>query len=328
MSLPTKHGYAGQRTAQRLYSAFESHPNFRLVWSESRQHFELLGSKDTPESKIIDILVHPSDWGWFPSLAGRTSNGDFIIRLQSSPQKSHNGSSQSALELIAWAITDEASSPDLATLNQIDTTASAELHGMHLNIEDLILPGTLSGKRYCTDFVLLAHYPYRGVAKRIRSEGLKSLAQLASEPDATEQTKKFYETRSKNRMFGNNPNFIYFRPLEPTATPERYSDAIIVAAHPRSVNVFDQEYRAEASTSRSRQENLYKNFSMNVLEYLRILKTLSYCECLNQFGRPIRHSQLDSGSFRTYIPEVVVATRKIRPELFVHTQDVRRLLQS
>lgn len=163
--------------------------------------------------------------------------------------------------------------------------------GQHLQLEDLILPTELTQKRFGEDFVLLAHYAH-GNIEAIRSEGLKSLAQLASEPNPTEEVKKYYAYRSTHRMFGNDPTLIYFRPLEPSTRGSRLQDCLIVAAHPDSVNIFDQEYRAvvDWNKSRSYQENMYKSSSLNILEFFQRLRSLNNGQCLNQFGRPVELS--------------------------------------
>lgn len=75
-------GETGQDAATQLFELLHSkNPQMTLKWNPESQRFTLTGFSHLKESEIKRIIDQKSYLGYEPKLAGRTSGGDVIIRL-------------------------------------------------------------------------------------------------------------------------------------------------------------------------------------------------------------------------------------------------------
>lgn len=214
--------------------------------------------------------------------------------------------------------TQNAVSPNDTNQNDSYLGPTPKKEGEYLVLRDLISPNDLVGRQLGKDYVLLALFniPGHGGAKNILSKGLKSLATLASAPNASERTKKALAIGSDKSSFGFDLTKLHFLLVGLGAAEEKVvNDSVVIAAHPDSVNIFHQLWR-QSLGHRSYFQGRYMASSMSAPQYLQLQNTLPPAYCLNQNGSPVLTTMLDARG-DIFTPEAVVDASMIRPDMFV-----------
>lgn len=175
--------------------------------------------------------------------------------------------------------------------------------------EDIIHPSELGKLERNKDYVLLVHSPKGDTLTAMKLHGLRSLKDLASDENASQDVKDRFKSHDRSSHFGNDPNLIYFRPVS-KRYPIREGD-VAIAVKLESAKVYDQEHRARSDGN----AGTYRASEIPISEYLEMESKQPAGTYLDRYKRIVPFSQYKADS--NYLPEVCVKVDRISPEFFV-----------
>lgn len=189
----------------------------------------------------------------------------------------------------------------------------------YLEESDLLDPTTLADKTFGTDYIYLAHETKEELLDKIYAEGLKTPSRLMQDSDVTDETRQQHNRRTQTKgELTSDVNHLHFRPVWPGPGSTKIEpNSIILAAHPNSVNAFNEHIRDETKGT----ESQWKSTSINILDLATRHRTKSAGTFINRRGRPQQNPTTDYQRAQTcYLPyrqESVADVDWIKPTFFV-----------
>lgn len=180
-------------------------------------------------------------------------------------------------------------------------------------LKDVIHPAQLNALTEGKDYILLTHRPGDDMREKIQREGLRSLADLATDENAPPSLLQKYNYRRGQRHFGNDPYLIYFRPVVDRGHHKILDNDVVIAIRPDTTYVCDQEHRAGGTCDK------YVKSCMTVERFRLIMADRPSAKCLNRYG------EFDTCDYRTdFIAETALKANRISPDLFVKHSDIKK----
>ena len=207
--------------------------------------------------------------------------------------------------------------------------ARMELQNDYVFVESILSESEQKARKPGSDYCILSHEAPEEMLPHIYKDGLKSLAQLASESDSPPQHLEEYFRRltplyPRSRAFQKDSQVISFHPTlytdnEPSPHSRKIrSNSILIAVPIDKVRVYNSDLRKSSGAGKydsDVQEWLRSGKPMT--EFITRMSNLEEGQQLNQWGgRPAKPGEA------TYCPEVLVASRLINPSCFVEHSSI------